>query len=230
MVCLKSSTTDMRTFSRLLKICYYYRTMTSIHAALVRLNVAAQKINFWEVQLANAIKRAEFLDDFDAKQVSKEKQATKSEISNFERSVRAGTRSLLLRKRFANLSQPTTEIINSQLSIRSNDRVNFEDLDLDKDDQRQVLRDAINGSKKWLHETRGLLHGVKATEIVNATVVIYKQITGKEPGVSSTSTTSGKNYTTPFEQLLIASLNSAGVAISVQGARALYLRVYLKKK
>ena len=204
--------------------------MTSIHAALVRLNVAAQKINFWEVQLANAIKRAEFLDDFDAKQVSKEKKATISELSNFERSVRAGTRSLLLRKRFANLSQPTTEIINLQLSIRSNDRVSFEDLDLDKDDQRQVLRDAINGSKKWLHETRGLSHGVKAIEIVNATVVIYKQITGKEPGVSSTSTTSGKNYTTPFEQLLIASLNSAGVAISAQGARVLYLRVYLKKK
>ena len=204
--------------------------MTSIHAALVRLNVAAQKINFWEVQLANAIKRAEFLDDFDAKQVSKEKKATISELSNFERSVRAGTRSLLLRKRFANLSQPTTEIINLQLSIRSNDCVSFEDLDLDKDDQRQVLRDAINGSKKWLHETRGLSHGVKAIEIVNATVVIYKQITGKEPGISSTSTTSGKNYTTPFEQLLIASLNSAGVAISAQGARALYLRIYLKKK
>ena len=204
--------------------------MTSIHAALVRLNVAPKKIGFWEVQLESAIKRAEFLSNFDAKQVSKEKQVTKSELSNFERSIRAGTRALLLRKRFANLSQSTTEIINSQLSIRSNDRVNFEDLDLDKDDQRQVLRDAINGSKKWLHETRGLLHGVKATEIVNATVVIYKQITGKEPGVSSTSTTSGKNYTTPFEQLLIASLNSAGVAISVQGARALYLRVYLKKK
>ena len=204
--------------------------MTSIHAALVRLNVATQKISFWEVQLESAIKRAEFLSNFDAKQVSKEKQVTKSELSNFERSIRAGTRALLLRKRFANLSQSTTEIINSQLSIRSNDLVNFEDLDLDKDDQRQVLRDAINGSKKWLNETRGLSHGVKATEIVNATIVIYKQITGKEPGVSSTSTTSGKNYTTPFEQLLIASLNSAGVAISVQGARALYLRVYLKKK
>ena len=204
--------------------------MTSIHAALVRLNVATQKISFWEVQLENTIKRAEFLSNFDAKQVSKEKQVTKSELSNFERSIRAGTRALLLRKRFANLSQSTTEIINSQLSIRSNDRVNFENLDLDKDDQRQVLRDAINGSKKWLNETRGLSHGVKALEIVNATVVIYKQITGKEPGISSTSTTSGKNYTTPFEQLLIASLNSAGVAISAQGARALYLRVYLKKK
>ena len=204
--------------------------MSSIHAALVRLNVAPKKIGFWEVQLENAIKRAEFLDDFDAEQVSKEKQVTKSELSNFERAIRAGTRALLLRKRFANLSQPTTEIINSQLSIKLNNRVNFKDLDLDKDDQRQTLRNAINGSKKWLHQARGLLHGVKATEIVNATVVIYKQITGKEPGVSSTSTTSGKNYTTPFEQLLIASLNSAGVAISAQGARALYLRVYLKKK
>jgi len=204
--------------------------MSSIHAALVRLNVAPKKVGFWEVQLESAIKRAEFLDDFDAEQVSKEKQVTRSELSNFERAIRAGTRALLLRKRFANLSQPTTEIINSQLSIKLNNRVNFKDLDLDKDDQRQTLRNAINGSKKWLHEARGLLHGVKATEIVHATVVIYKQITGKEPGVSSTSTTSGKNYTTPFEQLLIASLNNAGVAISAQGARALYLRVYLKKK
>jgi hypothetical protein len=204
--------------------------MTSIHAALVRLNVAPQKIGFWEVQLQNAIKRAEFLDDFDAKQVSVEKQVTRSELSNFERAIRVGTRASMLQRRFANLSQPTTEIINSQLSIRLNDRVNFEDLNLDKDDHRQALWDAINGSKKWPQKTRGLLQGVKASETVNATVVIYKQITSKEPGVSSTSTTSGKNYTTPFEQLLIASLNSAGVTISAQGARALYLRVYLKKK
>ena len=206
------------------------KSMECLKTALTRLKLDHQNISFWEVQLENAIRRAEFLDDFDAKQVSVEKQVTRSEISNFERAIRAGTRALILHKRFANLSKPTTEIINSQLSIRLNYRVNFEDLDLDKDDQRQVLRDAINGSKKWLHETRGLSHGVKAIEIVNATVVIYKQITGKEPGISSTSTTSGKNYTTPFEQLLIASLNSAGVAISAQGARALYLRIYLKKK
>ena len=204
--------------------------MECLKTALTRLKLDHQNISFWEVQLENAIRRAEFLDDFDAKQVSVEKQVTRSEISNFERAIRAGTRALILHKRFANLSKPTTEIINSQLSIRLNDRVTFEDLDLDKDDQRQVLRDAINGSKKWLQETRGILHGVKATEIVNATVVIYKQITDKEPGVSSTSTTSGKNYTTPYEQLLIASLNTAGVTISAQGARALYLRVYLKKK
>ena len=204
--------------------------MECLKTALTRLKLDHQNIGFWEVQLENAIKRAEFLDDFDAKQVSKEKQVTKSELSNFERAIRVGTRASMLQRRFANLSKPTTEIINSQLSIQLNDRVNFEDLNLDKDDHRHALRDAINGSKKWLQETRGLLHGVKASEIVNATVVIYKKITSKEPGVSSTSTTSGKNYTTPFEQLLIASLNSAGVTISAQGARALYLRVYLKKK
>ena len=204
--------------------------MTSIHAALVRLNVAPQKIGFWEIQLESAIKRAEFLDDFDAKQVSKDTKFTKSELSNFERAIRAGTRTSMLQKRFANLSKPTTEIINSQLSILLSNRVSFKDLDLDNDDQRQTLRDAINGSKEWLHKKRGLSHGVKATEIVNATIIIYKQITGREPGASSTSTTSGKNYTTPYEELLIASLNSAGVTISTQGARALYLRVYLKKK
>jgi len=68
--------------------------MTSIHSALVRLNITLQKIGFWEIQLENAIKRAELLDDFDTKQVSKEKQTTKSELSNFERAIRAGTRAL----------------------------------------------------------------------------------------------------------------------------------------
>jgi len=65
--------------------------MTPIHAALVRLNAAPQKIGFWEVQLENVIKRAEFLDDFDAKQVSKDTKFTKSELANFERAIRAGT-------------------------------------------------------------------------------------------------------------------------------------------
>ena len=53
-----------------------FSTHVPIRAELVRLNVVPQKIGFWEVQLANAIKRAEFLDDFDAKQVSKGKQVT----------------------------------------------------------------------------------------------------------------------------------------------------------
>ena len=216
--------------SRSLGLCYHNVVMPSIRAALVRLNVSRQKIDFWEVQFAKAIQRAQFLDNFDAKQVSKEKQVTKSELSNFERAIRTGTRASMLEKRFANLSQPTIAIVNSKLSLTLNDRINFEDLNLSNEDQRQALRKAINGSKEWLHEIRGVSHGVKATEIVNATVVIYKQITGKEPGVSSTSTTSGKNYTTPFEQLLIASLNSARITISTQGTRALYLRVYAKKK
>ena len=47
----------------------------------------------------SAIKHAEFLSDFDAEQVSKEKQTTKSELSNFERAIRAGTRASSLQKR-----------------------------------------------------------------------------------------------------------------------------------
>jgi len=85
--------------------------MTSIHAALVRLTVVPQKIGFWEVQLKSAIKRAEFLDHFDAKQVSKEKEVVRSELSKFERAVRAGTRASMLHNRFAKLSKPTTEIV-----------------------------------------------------------------------------------------------------------------------
>tara|TARA_B110000003_G_scaffold52688_1_gene52331 strand:- start:1809 stop:2423 length:615 start_codon:yes stop_codon:yes gene_type:complete len=204
--------------------------MTSIRAALVRLNVSPQKISFWEVQIERAIQRAQLLDDFDAEQVSEEKQDTKSELSNFERALRAGTRASQLQKRFSKLSKPTIAIINWKLSFTLNDNVGFNDLDLNNDDHRTSLYVAIKSSKGWLNDARGFSHGVKASEIVNAIALIYKQITGKEPGISSTSATSDVNYSTPFEQLLIAALTCTGVTISTQGARALYQRVFLRKK
>ena len=121
--------------------------MSSIHAALVRLNVAPKKIGFWEVQLENAIKRAEFLDDFDAEQVSKEKQVTRSELSNFERAVRAGTRASILQKRFASLSNPTIDILNSQIAMTKKEHANFADLSLDVLAERNVLHEALKRSK-----------------------------------------------------------------------------------
>ena len=128
--------------------------MTFIRTALVRLNLVSQKIGFWEVQLANAIKRAEFLDNFDAKQVSKEKQVTKSELSNFERAVRTGTCASMLQKRFANLSQPTIAIINSKLPLTLNDRVNFEDLEvLEKLCNRRNQR-LYTSTQTWLSTMR----------------------------------------------------------------------------
>lgn len=204
--------------------------MISIRAALVRLNLSSQKIGFWEIQIERAIQRAQFLDDFDAEQVSQEKQYTKSELSNFERALRAGTRASQLQKRFSKLSKPTIAILNWKLTFTLNDNVDFNDLDLNNDDHRTSLYVALKSSQGWLHDKRGFSHGVKASEIVNGIALIYKQITGKEPGISSTSTTSDVNYSTPFEQLLIAALTCAGVTISTQGARALYQRVFLRKK
>jgi len=204
--------------------------MTSISAALVRLNVSQQKVGFWEVQIERAIQRAQLLDNFDAEQVSKEKQDTKSELSNFARALQASTRASQLQKRFSKLSKPTIAIIKWKLSSTLNDNVDFEDLNLNNENHRASLYDAIKSSKEWLHDPRGFSHGVKAREIVNAIALIYKQITGKEPGISSTSAASDVNYSTPFEQLLIAALTCAGLTISTQGARALYQRVFLRKK
>ena len=121
--------------------------MSSIRTALVRLNVVPQKIGFWEVRLANSIKRAEFLDDFDAKQVSKEKQVARSELSNFERAVRAGTQASVLQQRFAKLSKPTIDILNSQISM----------IAVSPTDQRGksnvVLRDTLASTLVHAHDT-----------------------------------------------------------------------------
>ena len=117
--------------------------MSSICAALVRLNVVPQTIGFWEVQLANVIKCAEFLDGFNAKQVSKEKQVTRSELSNFERAVRAGTQASILQKRFAKLSKPTIDILNSQIAMTKKEQANFAHLSLDVLAEGNVLHEAL---------------------------------------------------------------------------------------
>lgn len=209
--------------------------MSSIHAALVRLNVAPKKIGFWEVQLENAIKRAEFLDDFDAEQVSKEKQVTRSELSNFERGVRAGTRASILQKRFASLSNPTIDILNSQIAMTKKEHANFADLSLDVLAERNVLHEALKRSKACLNNKRGAEHSAGTHELVFSLTAIYKQITEKEPTLSSGAATLPKDYKTPFEDLLLAALKHADVEaiagnpITLSGARDLFRRTFSRK-
>lgn len=209
--------------------------MSFIRAALVRLNVTPQKIGFWEVQLENAIKRAEFLDDFDAEQVSKEKQAARSELSKFERAVRAGTRAAMFRKRFATLSKSTVDILNSQIAMIKKDHVEFADLNLDVLADRDILHSAIKRSKAWLNNKRGIEHSGGTHELVLSLTAIYKQITQKEPTLSSGAATLPEDYKTPFEDFLIAVFQHANIEaiagnpITLSGARDLFRRTFNKK-
>jgi len=209
--------------------------MTSIHAALVRLNVAPQKIGFWEVQIENAIKRAEFLDDFDAEQVSKEKQDTKFELSKFERAVRAGTRASMLHKRFATLSKSTVDILNSHIAVTKKEHANFADLSLDVLAERSVLHEALKRSKAWLNNKRGVEHSEGTHQLVFSLTAIYKQLTNKEPTLSSGAATLPEDYKTPFEDFLFAALKHADVEaiagnpITISGARDLFRRTFNRK-
>lgn len=209
--------------------------MSSIHTALVRLNVVPQKIGFWEVQLANAIKRAEFLNCFDATQVSKEKLVTRSELSNFERAVRAGTRASILQKRFATLSKPTIDILNSQIAMTKKEHANFADLSLDVLAERNVLHEALKRSKAWLNNKRGAEHSEGTHELVFSLTALYKQITEKEPVLSSGAATLPEDYKTPFEEFLLAALQHADVEaisgnpITLSGARDLFRRTFSRK-
>jgi len=64
----------------------------------------------------------------------------------------------------------------------------------------------MNGATKWLGNKPGHEYQVLLLNLVRTAVFVYEAATGKKPGVSSETTTAGMNYTTPLEDLVIATL------------------------
>ena len=65
----------------------------------------------------------------------------------------------------------------------------------------------MNGATKWLGNKPGHEYKIPLLELVRTTIFVYETATGNKPGVSSETNSSGVNYTTPFEDLVIATLD-----------------------
>jgi hypothetical protein len=82
----------------------------------------------------------------------------------------------------------------------------FDDLDLSQKTDRDTLHSALNGATNWLGNKPGHEYPIPLLDLVRAAIFVYEAATGKKPGVSSETTIAGMNYTTPLEDLVIATL------------------------
>ena len=135
-----------------------------------------------------------------------------------------------LNKRWQQLPTEAHIFINFHLKSISNRFIDFRDLDLTIYADQKLLSEATNRAKKWVQKKRGYSHDYPTLDLVRAISHIYQSATGKKPGLSSKEYSRDPDYMTPFEKVLMPSLSSAGIEITLDGARSLYRSIAQNKQ
>ncbi|MBT6534156.1 MAG: hypothetical protein HOM03_14490 [Marinovum sp.] len=201
-------------------------TLTS---ALERIGLNKQQQGFSGVKIEEAIETYNNALSSDHRQASLGSRRVYRELDHFHRSLsRKPQPTTIIRnwKRLQEAGQIFTEI---NLKIDSDVVKSFDDLTLDNPEHQELLRSAIGKARRWFYNKRGVEHGPAVRLLVRDVATIYKHATGKKPGAGSASAVVGPSYSTPFEDLLWATLQMAGVEITLQGTRDLF-RSELKNK
>ena len=197
--------------------------------ALDRIGLSKQQQGFWEVQLERAIENYNHALAYEKLQASLGSRKVFYELDHFHRSISRKPRPATIIRNWKRLHEAGQIFTEINLKIDSNVVKSFDDLTLDNPEHQELLRSAIGKARRWFYNKRGVEHGPAVRLLVRDVATIYKHATGKKPGAGSASAVVGPSYSTPFEDLLWATLQMAGVEITLQGTRDLF-RSELKNK
>ena len=197
--------------------------------ALNRIGLNNQQQNFWSVQIERAIESYNYALSSDHRQASLGSRKVYRELDHFHRSLSRKPRPTTIIRNWKRLHEAGQIFTEINLKIDSDVVKSFDDLTLDNPEHQELLRSAIGKARRWFYNKRGVEHGPAVRLLVRDVATIYKHATGKKPGAGSASAVVGPSYSTPFEDLLWATLQMAGVEITLQGTRDLF-RSELKNK
>ena len=197
--------------------------------ALERIGLSKQQQDFWEVQIERAIETYNHACSSEQRQASLGSRKVYYELDQFHRSLSRKPRPTTIIRNWKRLHEAGQIFTEINLKIDSDVVKSFNDLTLDNPEHQELLRSAIGKARLWFYNKRGVEHGPAVRLLVRDVATIYKHATGKKPGAGSASAVVGPSYSTPFEDLLYATLQMAGVEITLQGTRDLF-RSELKNK
>jgi len=118
------------------------------------------------------------------------------------------------------LPQPALSFIRLELMRRLDREIDLETEDWSKAELRQTLEHAVSHARLWFRKNPGPREAVGLAGFSRSVALLYEQITGKEPGLGGDPYETG--YTTPFEELWLASLRLVITDASLDGAREIY--------
>ena len=197
--------------------------------ALERIGLNNQQQDFWSVQIERAIESYNYALSSDHRQASLGSRKVYRELDYFHRSLSRKPRPTTIIRNWKRLHEAGQIFIEINLKIDSDVVKSFDDLTLDNPEHQELLRSAIGKARRWFYNKRGVEHGPAVRLLVRDVATIYKHATGKKPGAGSASAVVGPSYSSPFEDLLWATLQMAGLKITLQGTRDLF-RSELKNK
>jgi hypothetical protein len=190
--------------------------------ALHRLSLSKQKQDFWGVQLEHAIKEYNHAHIRDQQQASLGSRKVYYELDQFHRSLSRKPRPATIIRNWNCLHEAGRIFTEINLKINSDVVESFHDLSFGNPKDRELLKSAVGKARRWFYNKRGVEHGPTVRLLVRNVAIIYEHATKKKPGAGSASAVVGPSYSTPFEDLLWATLQMAGVEITLQGARDLF--------
>ena len=193
-----------------------------IKPALSRLQKNKTQTDFWSVQLERAIEAYKHALSFDQRQASLGSRKVYYELDHFHRSLSRKPRPATIIRNWDRLHEAGRIFTEINLKIDNDEVKSFDELTLDNPEHQELLRNAIGKARRWFYNKRGVEHGPAVRLLVRDVATIYKHATGKKPGAGSASAVVGPSYSSPFEDLLWATLQMAGLKITLQGTRDLF--------
>ena len=194
----------------------------AISTALNRLALVSATLGSWEAALLRAVETYRAAVQVESQTSRQGATVVGDALDRFHRSLSrsAGVRSAM--KHWNGLDPAGRTFIEMRLRLADPLRSGFAGLNLTDPSDLEALRDAVGGARRWLGDKPGTEHGAPIRALVAEVARVYRQATGKRPGLSSSQAVAGPTYMTPFEEVLVAVLAEAGTQLSLEAARSLY--------
>ena len=125
-----------------------------------------------------------------------------------------------IKTKLSALPQPALPFIRLELMRRLDREIDLEKEDWSKTELRRTLEHAVSHARLWFRKNPGPREAVGLAGFSRSVALLYEQITGKEPGLGGDPYETG--YTTPFEELWLASLRLGITDATLDGAREIY--------
>ena len=190
--------------------------------ALQRCGVPEQETGPWSVWLERAIEQYKLDLDREAFEAKGGAPLVAKELNAFHRSLRRCNDPKVAAKRVAQLSPEACTFITMRLRLQTPPIHEIDGVNLGKPADVDALVAAVGDARSWLGGKPGSEHKPALRCLVRSVASVYAHSTGKAPGISSSQTTLGLGYMTPFEELLSATLMEAGASCSPEAIRSLY--------
>ena len=177
-----------------------------LQSAFARCKVDPRKHGMYEVQLEHAAERYHHDMELEARRAELGSRVSYKELTRFKDALRRGTSAAKLVERWHKLDAYTHDFVAMHCKRQLGTDFAFDSLDLSLQADREALRSAMTGATTWLGNKPGHEYPIPLLDLVRTAISVYETATGKKPGVSSETTRAGMNYTTPLEDLVIATL------------------------